>query len=84
MAFDRDSRFAKRCSWGALGEQGPLGALGPHGPIRAHDRPTIRAHDRPTIGSYSSIGPYSTAIGAGGMGEAFLYPLAPGRGVAAC
>ena len=31
MAFDRYSRFAKRCSWGALGAQGPLGALGPPG-----------------------------------------------------
>ena len=57
---------------GPWGPRGPWGPWAPQGPIRAHDRPTIRAHDRPTIGSYSSIGSYSTAIGAGGMGEAFL------------
>ena len=32
MAFDRDSRFAKRCSWGPLGAQGPLGPWSPQGP----------------------------------------------------
>ena len=58
---------------GPWGPRGPWGPWVPQGPIGPHDRPTVRAHDRPSIGSYSSIGPYSSAIGAGGMGEAVLY-----------